>query len=390
MNRLHVFVRIACLLSFLYQFYTVLAVYLEYNFSVTMDERQRGNHIVFPAVTVCVDGWLSIEKLCQYRHNKCQKHDMILVPGVYIAQVMPELRVATAFRTDELFTCFMTAGSPECAVFNCTDRIESAYYRIPSQQCYTMDVNAIPREEHPFKKCPNQWDWELELHYKFSKRDTMLLLPRWVYPLFVHQTGLTPPDQLSAVQLLPGKTIQVTVQQLRTVRLPAPYKSKCTDYELLGSFKEFKGRLNYDLCVHKCSMELEVIHCGCVQSAYEFTASYPSPTCDLNESENCKATLAANDTYAKCERICGLPCEEIHYDVRISGISDEQGPPLEAKEKFTLKLRYRSDIEELVLYQPTLTSVELLAYAGAYLGIWLGASALAFLLDLYGKVGVHK
>ncbi|XP_065307091.2 uncharacterized protein [Dermacentor albipictus] len=218
----------------------------------------------------------------------------------------------------------------------------------------------------------------------------MLLLPRWVYPLFVHQTGLCPPDQLSAVQLLPGKTIQVTAQQLRTFRLPAPYKSMCTDYKAQGSFPEFKGILNFDLCMHKCGMELEVTHCGCVQATYEFTASYPFPTCDFGESEQCKSALTANGTYDRCAHVCGLPCEQILYDVRISAISDEQGPARERTEKFTLKLRFRSDIEELVLYQPTLTRIELLAYAGGYLGIWLGMSALAFLLDLHGKAYWHK
>lgn len=60
------------------------------------------------------------------------------------------------------------------------------------------------------------------------------------------------------------------------------------------------------------------------------------------------------------------------------------------REKFTLKLRFRSDIEELVLYQPSLTRIELLAYAGGYLGIWLGVSALAFLLDLHGTAKTHR
>ncbi|XP_075539743.1 uncharacterized protein LOC142574579 [Dermacentor variabilis] len=335
MSQLRALVAAVCFLSFFYQFYTLLNVYLEYNFSVTMDERQRSDHIIFPAVTVCVDGWLSTEKLCKYMPNKCKKHDMIYAPGLYVPQAVPELRKKASFLIQELFTCVISSGSLRCPAFNCTDRIDSTYYRLPSQQCYTFDVNAMPRHEHPFKDCPNQWEWELELHYKFSKRDTMLLLPRWVYPLFVHQTGLCPPDQLSAVQLLPGKTIQVTAQQLRTFRLPAPYKSMCTDYKSQGSFPEFKGILNFDLCMHKCGMELEVTHCGCVQATYEFTASYPYPTCDFGESEQCKLALTANGTYDRCARVCGLPCEQILYDVRISAISDEQGP---ARERTYVKM----------------------------------------------------
>ncbi|XP_077508322.1 uncharacterized protein LOC144119623 [Amblyomma americanum] len=356
MNWFHVSIGSVCLMCFLYQFYSVLGVYLEYNFSVTMNERQRNNYIVFPAVTVCVDGWLSIDKLCKYRPNKCSKHDMVYAPGLYIVQAIPALRNATMFTAQELFTCIMTAGKAPCPAFNCSDRIQNTYYRRPSQQCFTLDINAIPQEEHPFEGCPKQWEWELELSYGFSKRDTMMLLPQRVYPLFVHQTGLSPPDQLSAVQLLPGKIMHVSVKQLRTFRLPAPYKSKCTDYKELGPFPEFKGILNYDLCMQKCAMELEVLHCGCVQLTHEFTASYPAPTCDFAVTESCQAELAANGTYDKCKRICGLPCEQIHYDVRISAISDEQGPAQPTRGKlFTLKLRYRSDIEELVLYQPTLT-----------------------------------
>ncbi|KAL3254325.1 hypothetical protein MRX96_054219 [Rhipicephalus microplus] len=390
MNYLHILVGVVCFVSYLYQFYTLLTYYLEFNFSVTMDERQRSDHIIFPAVTVCVDGWLSAEKLCKYTPEKCNKHDMIYAPGLYLPQANPEMRKNASFLVQELFTCVISSGSQRCATFNCTDRISSTYYRVPSQQCYTFDVNAIPGHEHPFKDCPNQWEWELEMHYKFSKRDTMLLLPRWFYPLFVHQTGLCPPDQLSAVQLLPGKTIQVTVKQLHTFRLPAPYKSMCTDYKSQGSFPEFQGMLNYDLCMQKCGMELEVTHCGCVQAVYEFTASYPFPTCNFSRSEQCKTALTENNTYDVCSRICGLPCEQVLYDVRISAISDEQGSTRERMEKFTLKLRFRSDIEELVLYQPTLTRIELLAYAGGYLGIWLGMSALGFLLNLHGRAYLHK
>ncbi|XP_049271166.1 uncharacterized protein LOC125758230 [Rhipicephalus sanguineus] len=140
---------------------------------------------------------------------------MMYAPGLYIVQSMPALRNATAFPVQDLVSCVMTAGNARCPDYNCSTRIENTYYRMPSQLCFTFDVNAIPREEHPFRECPNQWDWELELRYKFSQRDTMLLLPKWVYPLFVHQTGLSPPDQLSAVQLLPGKVIQVSVKQAR-------------------------------------------------------------------------------------------------------------------------------------------------------------------------------
>ncbi|XP_037512125.2 uncharacterized protein LOC119388785 [Rhipicephalus sanguineus] len=164
----------------------------------------------------------------------------------------------------------------------------------------------------------------------------------------------------------------------------------CTDYKAMGHFPEFKGMLNYDLCMQKCAMELEVIHCGCIQVTYEFTASYPAPTCDFTASGDCFSALTANGTYAKCKRACGLPCEQIHYDVRITGISNEQGPAKAARERFTLKLRYRSDTEELVLYQPTLTRIELMAYAAGYLGIWLGVSVMTFLLDLQGWIKTHK
>ncbi|KAL1422644.1 hypothetical protein MTO96_021858 [Rhipicephalus appendiculatus] len=142
----------------------------------------------------------------------------------------------------------------------------------------------------------------------------------------------------------------------------------CTDYKVLGLFPEFKGMLNYDLCMQKCAMELEVIHCGCIQVTYEFTASYPAPTCDFTASGDCFSALTANGTYEKCKHTCGLPCEE----------------------RFTLKLRYRSDTEELVLYQPTLTRIELMAYAAGYLGIWLGVSVMTFLLDLQGWMKAHK
>ncbi|CAN7986506.1 unnamed protein product, partial [Ixodes hexagonus] len=346
---------------------------------------------------------LSKDKLCKYRPDGCTKHDMIFAPGLYIAQSMPELRTASTFSPRDLFDCRMTAGDARCPEFNCTPRIENTYYRLPSQQCFTMDVNAMAQDDRPFKDCPQQGKWELELRYRWSKESTMLLLPIWTYPLFVHQTGICPPDKLPAVVLLPGKVIQVTVKQLRTFRLPSPYKSMCTDYKSKGSFPEFKGFLNHDLCMQKCNMELEVRHCGCVLADYEFTASYSAPTCDFGATDACYNALRANNTYGECKRSCGLPCEQVHYDVRMSSISDnERGyaalitgryanvPYCHFRQTFKLKLKYRSEIEDMIIYHPTLTMIELAAYTGAYLGIWLGTSVVTFLLDLHTKAVKHK
>ncbi|CAN8016472.1 unnamed protein product [Ixodes persulcatus] len=179
---------------------------------------------------------------------------------------------------------------------NCFRRIKNTYYRLPSQQCFTIDVNAMHKDDPLFKECPQQAKWELELRYRWSKESTMLLLPVGSYPIFVHQTGHCPPDKLPAVVLLPGKVIQVTVKQLRTIRLPSPYKSMCTDYKSMGSFPEFKGFLNHDANV-------------------------------------CYNALMKNGSYSECKRSCTLPCEQT----------------------FKLKLKYRSDVEDLVIYHPTLT-----------------------------------
>ncbi|XP_042146268.1 amiloride-sensitive sodium channel subunit alpha [Ixodes scapularis] len=312
---------------------------------------------------------------------------MVFAPGIYIAQTMPELRTATTFSPPDIFDCRMTAGDTRCPEFNCTPGIKNTYYRLPSQQCFTIDVNAMQKDDPLFKDCPQQAKWELELRYRWSKESTMLLLPAWSYPIFVHQTGHCPPDKLPAVVLLPGKVIQVTVKQLRTIRLPSPYKSMCTDYKSMGSFPEFKGFLNHDLCMQKCSMELEVRHCGCVLADYEFTASYPAPTCDFGPTDTCYNALMGNGSYDECKRSCTLPCEQVHYDVRMSSISDDEGP---YRQTFKLKLKYRSDVEDLVIYHPTLTIIELAAYTGAYLGIWLGTSVVTFLLDLHTKAMQHK
>ncbi|XP_064461052.1 uncharacterized protein LOC135371011 [Ornithodoros turicata] len=380
---------IVCAIGFLYQMSSIMSVYFQYNFSVTMEERYRSS-IVFPAVTVCVDGWMDRETLCRLRPGKCTKNDLVLAPGLYIVQTDSNLRRSVTFEPQALLSCQLTFGDSNCPPENCTDGFATTYYRQPSQQCYTVDINRWLGENHTAHQCSRQSKWELEVRYSWDPKKTLLLLPMWVYPLVVHATGMCPPDKLASVMLQPGKIMEVTVKQLRTHRLPAPYKSMCTNYRVMGTFHEFRGYLNLDLCIQKCSMELEVKHCGCILTTYEFTALYPAPTCEFTIADHCKSSLTKNGTYLWCKKICGLPCEQLHYDVRVASISDEKGTRQEIRSKFTLKLKYRSETEELVLYHPSLTVNELLAYIGAYFGIWLGMSVASLVLNLEKWVRRHK
>ncbi|XP_022706131.1 uncharacterized protein LOC111270260 [Varroa jacobsoni] len=87
-----------------------------------------------------------------------------------------------------------------------------------------------------------------------------------------------------------------------------------------------------------------------------------------------------NHTYEKCNMVCGMPCEEIAYDLKVIGFSTENGSDNEIKDKFTLLLSFASDAEEITKYVPALTYTEFVAYVGAYIGTWTGMSLLDTLL----------
>ncbi|XP_077545774.1 epithelial sodium channel subunit beta-like [Haemaphysalis longicornis] len=190
----------------------------------------------------------------------------------------------------------------------------------------------------------------------------------------VHQQRTCPADKMAAVALQPGKLLTVAVSQRRVERLPSPYKSHCSDYVARGVYPAFEGYLNYDSCMQQCGMDLERQRCDCVRPQNEFAGAVGWRNCGLQESDACFHALNASGAYVACERRCGLPCKEIVYDVKVAGVSQEEGTAHGPTNSVGLVVKFSSDVEQVIQYMPMLTQVEVVGYLSGYLGIWLGLS----------------
>ncbi|XP_077507854.1 degenerin deg-1-like [Amblyomma americanum] len=384
-------VAIGCLVGFLYQSQRVITSYLRYDFSVVQWEVSRMG-IEFPAVTVCLDDWMSTDRLCNYTRGKCSKKDMTITYGVFHPQYIPDLRIHGAYLPQEIFQCSFASEDPRCEPFDCVSSLKRTYFRPPTQQCYTVDA----WNDSHFRQCPSPWSWELQLYASWDPQNTMVFFDTGSLATVVHQARTCPVDKLTAVALQPGKLLTVAVSQRRVQRLPSPYKSKCSDYIARGIYPAFEGYLNYDSsayiwrpdgqsCMQHCSMELERERCGCVRPQHEFAGAVGWTNCQLQESGACFHALNASGAYTSCERRCGLPCEEIVYDVKLSGITEEGGFKHDRKNSVGLEVKFSSDVQQVVQYVPVITRVEVLGYLSGYLGIWLGLSLATVALQAHKR-----
>ncbi|XP_018497646.1 amiloride-sensitive sodium channel subunit alpha-like [Galendromus occidentalis] len=370
---------------FFIQFIGIYKHYKEFNFAISVEEEYREN-IVFPGVTICLDAWMDSVRTCAYTNNRCSRSDMTYSIGLYYVQTNPELRKFGAFPPSDLFDC--TMKHPSCKSFKCKDAMRATYFRMPSQLCYTVDVTQY--QNKVVSTCPYPWMYELELKYKLNRSRVITFMPTNVFPLVVHAPNSAPPDRLTAITMQPGAVFEVAMKQQRIRRLKAPYKSKCVDYGALGYKQEFGGYLNFDLCLQNCSMHLELKRCGCIRSAHEYAGHQRYPICNFTYGDSCGHMMYASDVYKVCEKICGMPCEQISYDLKLVSLGLESGSTSDKKNKFTLKLSFGSDAEEVTKYVPAFTYTECLAYIGAYMGTWIGIAYLDTLLSFESWYATNK
>ncbi|CAN7993408.1 unnamed protein product [Ixodes hexagonus] len=352
-----------CSLGFLYQSQQVITWYFRYDFSVVPSEVIRSG-IAFPAT---------------------------ITYGVFKPQYEPELRLHGSYRPAELFHCKFLSSDPRCQPVDCVRSMKMTYFRPLMQQCYTMD----PWEQTQFLNCPSPWNWG-ERRYLLSHitgksnildLDTILGLSNNFLPV-------VPPRRVCCVRLIIASMLKACINNdQRLVRLPSPYKSHCSDYAKRGVVPALQGYLNYDSCMQLCAMELERDQCGCVRPMHEFAGAVGWKNCLIQESDACFHLLNDSGIYESCSDKCGLPCEEVVYDVRVTGVSDLQGPN-ERPERFGICSRNRvgilvkfgSDVQQLIHYEPVFTSIEVLGYLSGYLGIWLGFCFATGALEAQSKL----
>ncbi|KAK8772207.1 hypothetical protein V5799_024549 [Amblyomma americanum] len=122
-------VAIGCLVGFQYQSQRVITSYLRYDFSIVQWEVSRMG-IEFPVVTVCLDAWMSTDRLCNYTRGNCSKKDMYI----------PDLRIHCTYLPQEIFHCSFASEDLRCGPFDCVSSFKWTYFLPPTQQCYRVNA----------------------------------------------------------------------------------------------------------------------------------------------------------------------------------------------------------------------------------------------------------
>ncbi|XP_022705804.1 amiloride-sensitive sodium channel subunit beta-like [Varroa jacobsoni] len=272
------------------------------------------------------------------------------------------------------------------------------YFRLPSQMCYTIDMyrKLNNNVNHPMSSCQTPWNYaclnnyqeiihfaDLTVSGQWNPNTTWSLRQGDTLPLIIHEPLMVPPERLSSIMIEPGMDYTISVTQNKIRRLPKPYSSKCVDYQKIGFKDTFYGFLNLDLCIQECRMEIELRLCGCVRTVNEFAHRFQGGVhfCDMARDEMCSRTTASvPGVYAKCDKKCEAPCEEIIYDVRLTSFAEDKSE--NSRKSFRYTVKFASYSQKILEYQPTLSIVEMFGCMGGYIGIWLGFSLLSVLLGL--------
>ncbi|XP_075737982.1 uncharacterized protein LOC142777444 [Rhipicephalus microplus] len=150
----------------------------------------------------------------------------------------------------------------------------------------------------------------------------------------------------------------------------------------MGNQKKYFGYYTQDICVQNCEMTLEMKHCQCVRTHHEFAATFGGQVCDIIRDDVCTRMVENLGTYPLCLSHCRVACQETKYDVRLSSLAVDKSTPGKETDKFSFIIKFSSDTQRVLQYQPNLSIVEAFGYFGGYIGIWLGFSLLSVLLNL--------
>ncbi|KAG8198524.1 hypothetical protein JTE90_017389 [Oedothorax gibbosus] len=181
------------------------------------------------------------------------------------------------------------------------------------------------------------------------------------------------------IVLVPGKAYNIYVSQKVTKRLPAPYRTNCTDYLKLWRENGGRGPLTGKSCAEKCKMERMLQSVGCVPQS----VSYPNNNNTICDDIKIVPTL---EILEGCSRECADACSETTYHLRVEVDVDLT---LECAANDTNCKQNKMDLCFLFnrfevttfVHEQKFERVSVFSYIGGYMGLWLGVSLVA-LFDL--------
>ncbi|GBM16172.1 hypothetical protein AVEN_126441-1 [Araneus ventricosus] len=225
-------------------------------------------------------------------------------------------------------------------------------------------------------------DVELE-EFNEKRRDPGLVLT-------VHGVDILPDIHTDGIQVEPGFNYNFAVQQSITKLLPFPYKTNCTDFSTLQWVSE-DSFPSPRMCTVRCSQYFQLSNCGFVTERLSmFYSALPWDPDEITEEQKDCARKMERKTKLYCKSLCGLPCEDMRFEVAVDTrhLTNEAvlsfNPRLEMREILRnrrdnlamVRIYYKSIERKIYEHVPKYDNQELFSYLGGYSGVWLGFSLL--------------
>ncbi|XP_054710295.1 uncharacterized protein LOC129219994 isoform X2 [Uloborus diversus] len=167
-----------------------------------------------------------------------------------------------------------------------------------------------------------------------------------------------------------GKKYHVHIK-LEEDHLLTPPENDCVDYIERWKSAGKKGPRSQKMCMEKCSLEYEIVCCGCISRSIMFPTQHQK--CLFNKQSYCITGNDPIDEYRKCNSSCNRPCSNLkfHYTV-------EERPEIgklffddDWAARMTYVSVYMEDPYITVRSQKPLLMVESCSYVGGFLCFWL-------------------
>ncbi|KAG8198522.1 hypothetical protein JTE90_017387 [Oedothorax gibbosus] len=387
-------VLVVCVCGFLYQTSEFLRMYLEYPTMVDMLV-ENPDSVPLPAIGFCNRNRMRRTVMCTIEQNVCEwnqsdfcslypKYCMKYKPPV---KAMPDPRMYV--QSNRTFAYINLVGQRKgdlvtmCSILTetgkpCTNLVsEPAVNRegYPNT-CFTVESLWGQPDAQP-RSIPvtGQVSVQLKLHPE-EYVDYFEMIQAHV---LVHDPRALANPIREGISLEPGKMYNIYVSQTVTERLPAPYRTNCTDYLKLWRENGGHGPLTGRSCSEKCKMERMLQSVGCVSQS----VSYPNNNNTICENNKIFPSL---EIVEGCSRECADACIETTYHVRVEVQAElsvkclPEDMNCKYKDMYLNFLFNRFEVTKF-LHEPKFESVGVFSYIGGYMGMWLGISLVA-LFDL--------
>ncbi|GFT90406.1 uncharacterized protein NPIL_342601 [Nephila pilipes] len=148
------------------------------------------------------------------------------------------------------------------------------------------------------------------------------------------------------------------------------------------------------MCSVRCSQHFQLFHCGYVTEKLSmFYRTLPWDPDKITAEQLKCAPRVELKTKSYCKTLCGLPCEDIRFEVAVDGRHLTEEAVLEISRSKQMKdiiqnrwnnlavvrIYFKTIERKIYEHVPKYSNQELFSHLGGYSGVWLGFS----LLNLY-------